>query len=77
MMSNDLIFETPAKYDDEGFIKSSTERLTLSVVSWGLIIIAENISDDKEGHDADGASVVLNVEQAKTLLEFLKRHYGE
>ena len=76
MASNDLIFDTPAKYDDEGFIESSTERLTLSVVSWGLTIIAENISDE-EGHEVDGASVVLSVEQAKTMLEFLKRHYGE
>ena len=54
-------------------MQSSEERLTVSRIENGLVVTAENISDE----DTDGASVWLDQAQIIQLRDFLNHHYGE
>lgn len=75
-----ISFVHETTYDDEEqeLVQDYGERFSFTIMPHGLLMNVENDGMDDDGNDKiTYAGFVFTAEEAKTMLEFLKRHYGE
>ena len=75
-----ISFDHPTIYEDEDqdIVQDRGERLSLTMLPHGLLMNVENDVADYDGNpDVHDCGFLFSKEEALSLAEFIKRHYGE